>query len=1118
MSDSLRRLIIKLTILFFIITLFPSVAHAGVFPSHLKYYTLKTDHFYIHFPQGIGPIADEIRTISEEAYTNLTARMGWKPWGRTHVVLTDTRDEANGMATVLPYNYILLYISPPDADSSLDSYKDYFRLLFNHEFSHILHIDKHYRFASPFRWVFGRVVAPNGATPGWMREGMSVYEETRLADGFGRGTADYSMMILRSSYHENDFPRIDQIAGLSKHFPGGLGPYLYGGVFFEWLAKTYGEDRMYQYQKEYASGLWLFSLNNKARRVYSKSFYKLYNEFKAYYAQIFEQQKQQLAALGITTMNDVIKTKDSQSYYTPHPDGHGYAYYNANQDEASAITIKLKDETEPHLIKRQLFGQMSFSRTGRYLAFSTLSAVERKTALAEVYYYDTKKKTLHRVYDKEHSKKSMRAKDPAFSPEDNGQRWMVMVRNFLNTDQLYVYDLYGKKGYVITDAPDKTQFSNPRFSPDGSKIVVSEFNPHTGFRDIVIYSKTGKRLAQVTNDRQPDNHPVFASDGHSIYFDSYRTGIANIYRYNQHNGALSQVTNVLDGVFEPMPSPNGRDVYVKRFNAKKKYIQKFTPNITPVPGLVHLQTKTAQNNDTLNKQQIVASTRNYSISQAPNASEIVLVSEHLADFDKLPAPKHSIIEDDIPYETIEPKHAQNKYSLFSSSTHLDGFAKNLAQSTVSFSQNPSDHDLLPNILFGGFGNKKSKTDKKQNTEQLTENKEYPSQYKNELSGLPANVSLDTANPEGTKKYHVLPQLLVPRYIMPSLVYFENTLLLGAAIGRSDPLYRHTWTAFANYRSDAPFLGAGGTYFYSRYAPTFFLGGIRYAVDWGDVNNTRFFEQRHQAYTGLAMAYKYHRFNLSYFYEHRSALTNLNVNLINMMPYAGVRFQYTFSKYHQYTNSISQEKGVKFKLAGEWTDEYLASADVNEEIAIRGDLRFYIEMPWSDHQVLAIRTAAGWVWGDQQQFGVYRLGGPFGEGAGASYSSRLFPLRGLSGITYGGDYAVLFSTEYRIPLATNVNWGIGTWPIFLDKIHMALFCDGGDIKYRTEAAELFTRMLVSVGAEVSGDVVVGYGLPLTIRAGYGVILTNRWRLGGLTDATTRMSLRYGSVYFQLGTMF
>lgn len=111
-----------------------------------------------------------------------------------------------------------------------------------------------------------------------MREGMAVYEESLLDDKYGRNNSDYASMILRTSVFEDTFPSIDQANGSTQHFPGGSGPYLFGGKFFDWLADTYGEDRMYKYQEEYSSSMWLYAVNSKARRVYGK-IPELWDEF-----------------------------------------------------------------------------------------------------------------------------------------------------------------------------------------------------------------------------------------------------------------------------------------------------------------------------------------------------------------------------------------------------------------------------------------------------------------------------------------------------------------------------------------------------------------------------------------------------------------------------------------------------------------------------------------------------------------------------------------------------------------------------------------------------------------------------------------------------------------------
>ena len=1005
-------------IFFLLFFLFVAPVHAGFYNGKTKFFTVKTEHFYIHYSEGLGSVANEMVSTSERVFSRLTKRLDWTPKGRTHVVLTDKTEGANGMALLLPEKYVLLYTAIPDVDSNLDHYKHYYEFLFTHELTHIIHIDRYHRVTVPFRKVLGKVVTPNAITPAWMREGMAVYEESLLEEQFGRTNADNTEMVLRTAFYENKFPRIDQIAGLTKNFPAGYGAYLFGGKFFKWLAEVYGEDRMYQYQKKYASGLWVFSLNDKARRVYGKSFYKLWNEFREHLSQKYSAQKEKLERQGLTPLSPVISNQKSQSYYTPMSNGKGYAYYESGLDDADEILVFSDSEKKPHRIRQKLFGQMSFSKENRYLAFSGLSSVERKTSHSEVFYYDLNEKKLHRVFEIGKKNESSRATDPDFSPLDGGNRWLVMVRNFVHTDQLYVFDTYEKKGYLITNEPAKTQFSNPRFSPDGKSIVVSRKDPVTGYRDIMVYSKTGKRLMTITHDVDQDLYPVYSRDGSQIYFTSYRDGVANIFTYHFKRKELYRVTDVLTGVFQPMPSLNNREIYVQHYGSEKSDIKKF---------VVGSRVISLGDAGTIFQQQCRGA--------RPCAQKI--------SGGQLPAPT----------EEQKPK-------------------------------------------------------------------EFPSLYKDRLEKFPSDFESLDLHPEGSKKYSAFPHVLIPSYLLPNILVEQSGLLASLTTGRYDPLYRHNWLAYVNYWTLPKFVGAGATYLYSRWDPTFFVGGARFAVDRGTIGTTHFFEERWNGYAGMSYKWKYHTWTFRYSYEHRSAYTNLaGVNLINMKPYAGVTGQYKIQKFKNFPNSISPEDGYQANIGLDFTDQTLGSDAVNEEVVAYADLRAYVEMPWSDHHVLALRAGGGWAFGDQQQFGAFRLGGPFGEGTGTvPLSPRVFTLRGLPGITFAGDRVVQFSGEYRFPLALNINWGIGTWPIFLDKLHMDFFVDAGDIKFRTVSADIFSRMLVSVGGEFKGDFVFGYGIPITARLGYGVVLTNTDRIAGLTDSLTGQDLKYGSFYFQVGTSF
>lgn len=1043
--------------IFFLLLLgvvYASAAHAAFYDPGQDVYTLKTGHFYIHYPAEVAPVAEDLKNLVEPVHDRLAQKFKWTPWGRTHIVLVDKTDTANGLATVLPANYMLLYVTPPDADSSLDHYHNYLELLFTHEYTHILHIDQHNRVADPFHWVFGKIVAPNGLTPGWMREGMAAWAET-VETGRGRGNSSFSDMMLRTSVYANNFPAIDEVAGLSIKWPASESQYIYGVKFIQWLGNTFGEKTIQEYMEVYASGLWLFSLNNKAKRVFGKSFYQLWKEWQTELTVQYDSLKIKLEAQGLTPFRPFVADKDTYAYPLPHPSGDGYAYVRSSVDDASTIRIVFKEQKEPIDINRKANGQLAFSRDGgRYLAFSSISGVERYKAFADVFVYDTKKKNLQRMVAKDLVAKSMRGSDPDFSPADGGNRWMVMVRTNLGTDNLYVFDTDNRVGYFITDAPQYTQFSNPRFSPDGKRIVVSR-RDHNGNRDIVLYADTGQIISNITRDAATDNHPVWSPSGGSVYYESDKSGVSNIYRHNFATGHNVRITNVLTGVFQPQIAPGGHELYVRYYTDKGFKIYR-----------VDLD-RTASLDDDLAMPLVVQ------MASADTNGKVA------------------------------------GYPSFGNT--------NLYQESISVGE-----------PFGGFGfagsTANASSDQEKPKKANVQKKTVPvTAYQRQLGKLQKYPNQPVANLTGAKKYRAFPQVLVPRQITPTFVTLDDAFLFGLSTGRYDPLYRHSWNAGVSYRTDAAFLGASASYAYVRYNPSLFVGFARYAVNWGDLFNINedFYEQRLQGYVGASYSMGHHQLSGSYFFENRDNLSAIPAGFIlpNLDNYAGLRFIYTYSRLKEYPNSISRESGPFVKIGFDLTDSILGSAEVNEQEVVTGDIRYYFEMPWSDHHVFALRTAGGWAWGDQELGGSFRFGGPFGEGTLAGHSSRLFPFRGLPGVTFVADRVLLFSGEYRFPLAT-IERGIGTWPIYLQKVHTTFFSDFGDSWARNgkDNVGFFDDFFLSAGAELQGDFVVGYGLPVTTRLGYAIILKNRDQIAGLTDSLFGNDIRNGTFYIQFGTSF
>ena len=185
-------------------------------------------------------LAVELAQSAEEIHDLLVPFMEWEPAFRTQVVLVDPTDSANGYATTIPHNTIVIYAAPPTPESSLDNYEHWLWAIFVHEYAHILQIDEdggssEGTSADPRSNDHAR-----GVLPRWMTEGFATWVETRFSAG-GRGRSTYTDMLLRSAALEGKLPRIDTADGLGHRWPSGHLRYLYGARFHFEVAERSGK-------------------------------------------------------------------------------------------------------------------------------------------------------------------------------------------------------------------------------------------------------------------------------------------------------------------------------------------------------------------------------------------------------------------------------------------------------------------------------------------------------------------------------------------------------------------------------------------------------------------------------------------------------------------------------------------------------------------------------------------------------------------------------------------------------------------------------------------------------------------------------------------------------------
>ncbi|HKP75955.1 MAG TPA: BamA/TamA family outer membrane protein, partial [Longimicrobiaceae bacterium] len=156
-------------------------------------------------------------------------------------------------------------------------------------------------------------------------------------------------------------------------------------------------------------------------------------------------------------------------------------------------------------------------------------------------------------------------------------------------------------------------------------------------------------------------------------------------------------------------------------------------------------------------------------------------------------------------------------------------------------------------------------------------------------------------------------------------------------------------------------------------------------------------------------------------------------------------------------------------------------------------------------VLALRTVGGADFGSATQY--FAVGGVTGDGLAFPLSTnaalggtRDIFVRGYDEATQFGDRAVAGTAEWRFPIAL-VERGVGFLPVFLNRVWGTAFADAGTAwcvqGCDPAVAAVFRKPdpLVSVGAELGGDLLLGFNLGLRLRGGVALPVTTATDFSG-----------------------
>jgi len=519
-------------------------AHAG--DPELRYWTLETPHFRVHYHDGLGELAQRVAGLAERAHGALVRELGTSPTQVTEVVLSDTSDEANGLAIARPYNAILLLVSAPPDMSALGSYDDWYDLLVVHEYTHVVHVDSTTGLPALINAIFGKLYTPNDWQPRFILEGLGVAMESEHTEG-GRLGGTQHEMFLRADVLDGRVLPLDQLSNTPRRWPGSNLAYAYGAKFLTWIADIYGPGTFAAVSADYADDIIPYGINRSLRRVTGRTYPELYPAFVAELERDVRERVRAIEARGLR--QGVRLTRGGQLAASPR-----FLPPSCAGGERLSLVYSRDDGHDPAGLYRVPLAPGADGQR-ELLTRSTSRGLSVAPSCAIV--FDSVAPSRRRL------SVGRRARSPDVSSD--GRR-IAYVTNRAGTSTLRIAER-GRDGRLeneraLVPSVRYEQAFTPRFSPDGKRLAYGVWRTG-GHRNLRIVDVETGELVELFHDGAIDQQPSWSPDGATLYFSSDRSGVSNVYALELETGRLRQVTNVLTGAYFPEVSPDGRTlVYV----------------------------------------------------------------------------------------------------------------------------------------------------------------------------------------------------------------------------------------------------------------------------------------------------------------------------------------------------------------------------------------------------------------------------------------------------------------------------------------------------------------------------------------------------------------------------
>lgn len=506
-------------------------------PPNDDWRTLETRHFRVHFTPPLEQEARRAAVNAERAYTELSTELK-PPRGPIDLVVSDNVDFVNGYATPFPSNRIVVFTHPPSDASGLRRYDDWNRLVVLHELTHIFHLDRSRGIWRVGQAIFGRnpLLFPNLYQPNWVIEGLAVYYESRLT-GYGRLESSEHSMIARASALANRLPRLHELSPSTSRFPGGAVVYIYGSLLFDYLSRTRGPASVRDFVERGSKTPFPFFLTPTSRGAFGMSFEAGWRQWRD------------------SLVREMSTPREVMPGWNQLTNAGRVALFPRWLNDTSLIYAGDKGREMPSAYEVSLSGRER--RLGRRNGVSPNVRLPDGSILFSQPDFLDPYHIRNDLYIQRNGVQTRLTRGARLSsPDARADGEIVAVQDVPATTRLVRVARGTGSISPITQASLDVQWSDPRWSPDGSRVAA--VRQSRGRAEIVILRESGEVIDSFGATHSVNSSPSWSSDGRRVYFSSERSGLPQIYvaDVTSFSPSIARITDAATGVFAPEVSPD----------------------------------------------------------------------------------------------------------------------------------------------------------------------------------------------------------------------------------------------------------------------------------------------------------------------------------------------------------------------------------------------------------------------------------------------------------------------------------------------------------------------------------------------------------------------------------